>query len=90
MLLKGCSGRWLIKVEVEVRVVRTLVCLAFFIQIVSWRLSQLCPEQQHALFHGMNLPLSAFHFLNSIVCISPGIYAIGLGLGCFPDWACYE
>lgn len=28
MLLKGCSGRWLIKVEVEVRVVRTLVCLA--------------------------------------------------------------
>ena len=28
MLLKGCSGRWLIKAEVEGKVVRTPECLA--------------------------------------------------------------
>lgn len=28
MLLKGCSGRWLIKAEIEGKVVRTPECLA--------------------------------------------------------------
>lgn len=46
--------------------------------IVSLRFIQLHQKQQCALFHGMNLPLSEFHFLNSILRIYPSLHSTGI------------
>lgn len=86
----GFACSWTLRINDVLKETPFCVCLASFTQMVSCRLSRLCLEQQWAVSHGMNLLLSEFHFLNSIVRIYPGIHATGMGLGWFPVWHCYE